>query len=51
MEIVESAAAQKKTPPAKPVNYRKGIRKLWKSPENSAKKPSPTKRKKTPATA
>jgi hypothetical protein len=51
MEIVESAAAQKKTPPSKPVNYRKGIRKLWKTPENSAKKPSPTKRKKTPATA
>jgi hypothetical protein len=49
MEIVESAAAQKKTPPAKPVNYRKGIRKLWKAPDNPAKKSTPKKRKKTPA--
>jgi hypothetical protein len=51
MEIVESAAAQKKTPPSKPGNYRKGIRKLWKAPESPAKKPRPTKRKKTPVTA
>jgi len=47
LEIVESAAAQKKTSPTKPVNYRKGLRKFQKS----AKKPSPTKRKKTPAAA
>lgn len=51
LEIVESAAAQKKTPSTKPVNYRKGLRKFQKSPEKSAKKPSPTKRKKTPAAA
>jgi hypothetical protein len=50
LEIVESAAAQKKTPSTKPVNYRKGLRKFQKSPEKSAKKPSPTKRKKIPAT-
>jgi hypothetical protein len=67
LEIVESVAAQKKSPIAKPVSYRQksstprksaqrlpkveGLQKRRKSPTNSGKTPSPTKRKKAPAAA